>query len=137
MADFNQQVIDEFPQRRRGRGPFEGAPVLLLQTVVARSGAARTSPMTYQQVGDAGAIFTSKAGASDNPVCSDNLIAQPEVVIEVGTSPVEVRACEVEGDDRESIWSAQKVVYPAFGGNEVATGQNMANVRRCPPRRQL
>ena len=50
----NSQVIDEF--RRNGGqvgGNFEGAPVLLLHTVGAKSGAERINPMMYQQVGDA------------------------------------------------------------------------------------
>ena len=59
----NSQVIDEFC-RNGGQvgGNFEGAPVLLLHTVGAKSGAERINPMMYQQVGDAYAVFACAAG---------------------------------------------------------------------------
>ena len=43
--DFNQQIIEEF-RANDGRvgGPFEGARLLLLTTVGARSGAPHTTP---------------------------------------------------------------------------------------------
>ena len=83
----NSQVIDEF--RRNGGqvgGNFEGAPVLLLHTVGAKSGAERINPMMYQQVGDAYAVFASAAGDDDHPAWYHNLLADPDVTAEVGTT---------------------------------------------------
>ena len=99
MSDWNQQVIEEF--RSHGGhvgGQFEGAPLLLLHHVGKRSGTDRLSPMMYQQVGDAWAVFASKAGAPDNPDWYHNLLANPDASIEVGdgqeitTVPVRARA---------------------------------------------
>ncbi|MEV4531973.1 nitroreductase/quinone reductase family protein, partial [Streptosporangium sp. NPDC049304] len=46
--EFNQQIIEEF-RANGGRvgGPFEGARLLLLTTVGARSGARHTTPLGY------------------------------------------------------------------------------------------
>jgi hypothetical protein len=46
--DFNARNIAEF-RANHGRvgGPFEGAPLLLLHTVGARTGAHRVNPMMY------------------------------------------------------------------------------------------
>jgi hypothetical protein len=66
-------VIDEF--RRNGGhvgGNFEGAPVLLLHTIGAKSGTERINPMMYQQVGDAYALIASAAGDDDHPSWSHN-----------------------------------------------------------------
>jgi hypothetical protein len=73
MHAQNSQVIDEF--RRNGGhvgGNFEGAPVLLLHTIGAKSGTERINPMMYQQVGDAYAVFASAAGDDDHPAWFHN-----------------------------------------------------------------
>ena len=51
MSDWNSKIIDEF-RANEGKvgGPFEGAPVLLLHTVGARTGQKRVNPMMYRQV---------------------------------------------------------------------------------------
>ena len=51
MADWNSKIIEEF-RANEGKvgGPFEGAPLLLLHTVGARTGQQRVNPMMYRQV---------------------------------------------------------------------------------------
>ena len=51
--DFNQRNIAEF-RANHGRvsGPFEGAPIVLLHSVGARSGKPRTNIMMYLADGD-------------------------------------------------------------------------------------
>lgn len=122
MNDFNQQIIDEF--RANGGqvgGGFEGAPMLILHSTGARSGQERVIPLVYQQVGDAYAIFASKAGAPTNPDWYHNLVAEPSASIEVGTETVPVTARVLEGDERDAIWARQKELMPGFADYEAAT----------------
>ena len=105
----NSQVIDEF--RRNGGqvgGNFEGAPVLLLHTVGAKSGAERINPMMYQQVGDAYALFASAAGDDDHPAWYHNLLAHPDVSAEVGTTTLALHARVLDDAERAPIWERQK-----------------------------
>ncbi len=122
MADFNewnQQIITEFRENGgKCGGMFEGAPMLILHSTGAKSGLERLNPLMYQQAGDAWAIFASKAGAPTNPDWFHNLVAQANASIEVGTDTVAVRARVAEGDERQQIWSAQKVAWPQFAGYE-------------------
>lgn len=120
--DFNQTIIDEF-RANEGHvgGQFEGAPLLLLHTVGAKTGQARVNPMMYQQVGDGVAVFASKAGAPDNPAWFHNLVAHPDVTAEVGTDTVALHARVAEGDEREQIWERQKTDYPGFADYESQT----------------
>lgn len=123
MSDWNAQVIAEF-RANGGRvgGSFEGAPLLLLHTVGAKSGAERVSPMMYRQVGDGWAVFASYAGRPENPAWYHNLKAHPdEVQIEVGTETVPVSARELTGDERAEVWEAQKRDYPGFAEYERKT----------------
>jgi len=107
--DFNGKVIEEF-RANGGKvgGFFEGAPLLLLHHNGAKTGAERVNPLVYQQVGSSYAIFASAAGRPRDPQWFRNLVAHPQVTIEVGTSTLTARARVAEGDERASIWTAQK-----------------------------
>ncbi len=122
MNDFNQRIIEEF-RANGGRvgGPFEGAPMLLLHTTGARSGAERVSPVVYQPDDGGWVVFASKGGAPTNPDWFHNLRAHPDATIEVGTDTVPVVARVAEGDERERLWSRQKERMPGFADYEQKT----------------
>lgn len=92
-------------------GNFEGAPLLLLHSIGARSGQERVNPMMYQAVGDGFAVFASKGGADSNPDWYYNLRAHPEARIEVGTETLDVSARVLDAEEREPIWQEQKARY--------------------------
>jgi len=122
MSDFNQQIIEEF-RSNRGKvgGQFEGAPLLLLHTTGAKSGAERVNPVMYQQVGDDLAVFASKAGAPSNPDWYHNLVTNPRASVEVGEERYDVDSRVAEGQERNRIWEAQKSAYPGFADYERQT----------------
>jgi deazaflavin-dependent oxidoreductase (nitroreductase family) len=126
MNDFNRQIIEEF-RANEGRvgGGFEGAPMLLLHTTGARSGKERVSPLAYQALGDSYAVFGSKAGADTNPDWFHNLVANPDVTIEVGTDTKQVQARVAQGDERTKIWEAQKRRMPPFADYEASTSREI------------
>ncbi len=122
VNDWNAAIISEF-RANEGKvgGQFEGAPLLLLHTTGARTGQERIAPMMYRNVDGGYAVFASKAGADTNPDWFHNLVANPDVTVEIGSETVAVRARVAEGDERESIWTAQKTEYPGFAGYEAKT----------------
>ena len=126
MADYNQAIIDEF-RGNGGRvgGAFEGAPLLLLHTIGAKSGKERVNPVMYQPMGEEYALFASKAGADEHPDWYHNLRAQPDVTVEVGTAVVPVTARVAEGEERELIWQRQKSDYPGFADYEEKTDREI------------
>jgi deazaflavin-dependent oxidoreductase (nitroreductase family) len=126
MSDWNDKIIEEF-RANGGKvgGQFEGAPVLLLHTIGAKTGQARVNPMMYQSVADGYAVFASKAGAPTNPDWYHNLLAHPQVKAEIGTSTVELRARVADGAEREQIWTAQKAAYPGFADYERKTSRKI------------
>ena len=120
--DWNAKIIEEF-RANEGRvgGQFEGAPLLLLHSIGARSGKERVNPMMYQAVGDAYAVFASKGGAPSNPAWYHNLVAHPDATVEVGARTVAVRARIADGAERATIWETQKDRYPGFADYEANT----------------
>jgi deazaflavin-dependent oxidoreductase (nitroreductase family) len=121
-GDFNQTIITEF-RANGGKvgGPFEGGHLLLLHHTGAKSGTERVNPVAYREVGDDLAVFASKAGAPTNPDWYYNLLAHPETTVEIGTETVPVVAREAKGDERTTIWEAQKKENPGFAEYEAAT----------------
>jgi deazaflavin-dependent oxidoreductase (nitroreductase family) len=122
MSDWNTSIIEEF-RANGGKvgGQFEGAPLLLLHTVGAKTGQERVNPMMYRRVGDNYAVFASKAGAPTNPDWYHNLVANPDVTAEIGADTVQLRARVAGPDEREPIWTAHKTQYPGFADYETKT----------------
>src|SRR5437899_1657505 len=98
-SDWNTPTIQEF-RANGGRvgGGFEGAPLLLLHTLGAKSRKLRVNPMMYQADGDRFAVFASKGGAPTNPDWYYNLLADPHVSVEVGTETFDAIARVAEGE---------------------------------------
>ena len=115
MSDFNENVINEF-RANGGKvgGPFEGASMMLLTTTGARSGQARTKPVVYTKDGDRFVIIASKAGAPTNPDWFHNLVANPEVTLEVGDERFPARATVTSGEERRRLYDAQAALMPGF-----------------------
>jgi deazaflavin-dependent oxidoreductase (nitroreductase family) len=120
--DWNQAIIEEF-RANGGRvgGQFEGAPMLLLHSVGAKTGKTRVNPMMYQDLGDGLAVFASKGGAPTNPDWYHNLVANPLATVEVGEERFDVTARVAHGEKRERIWATQKERYPGFAAYERKT----------------
>jgi deazaflavin-dependent oxidoreductase (nitroreductase family) len=126
MTDWNSKIIEEF-RANGGKvgGQFEGAPLLLLHTVGARTGQPRVNPMMYQAIPDGYAVFASKGGAPVNPDWYYNLLAHPRVTAEIGTSTADFLARVAEGQERERIWAAQKAAYTGFADYERNTSRQI------------
>jgi deazaflavin-dependent oxidoreductase (nitroreductase family) len=131
--DFNERNIAEF-RANHGRvgGNFEGAPLVVLHTVGARSGRPRTNIMMYLADGERNLIFASKAGADDNPAWYWNLKANPDARIEVGDDIVDVHATELEGAERDEKYALQAERYPGFADYERKTSRVIPVVALTP-----
>jgi deazaflavin-dependent oxidoreductase (nitroreductase family) len=120
--DWNATIIEEF----RGNhgvvgGMFTGAPVLLLHTKGARSGVERVNPMMYLEEDGVIYIFASYAGAPKDPDWYFNLVATPEVSVEVGDETFNAVATPVDREVRDRVYAVQASRYPNFADYETKT----------------
>ena len=115
VDDWNKKIIEEF-RANGGRvgGNFEGAPLLLLHTTGAKTGAERVNPMMYLDLDGRRFVFASKAGHPTNPAWYHNLVANPAVRVEVATETYSATARPVTGDERDRIYAEQARRYPGF-----------------------
>ena len=135
MSDWNTQIIEEF-RANAGKvgGDFDGAPMILVHPTGAKTGTERVTPLVYQPVGDAFAVFGSKGGAPTHPHWYLNLAANPDTVVEVGVETLPVRARVLDGDERDRIWAKQKELMPGFADYESTAGDRVIPVVLLEPR---
>ena len=82
-----------------------GRPMLLLRTVGRRTGKPRTSALLYVPDGDRYAVIASKGGDPKHPGWFHNLMAAPDVEIQVGRKRIPVHARVAEGEERSRLWA--------------------------------
>ena len=124
--DFNQQVIDEF-RANEGQvgGYFANSTLLLLHSTGAKSGQPRLNPLMTMAIGDDYVIIASKAGAPKHPDWYYNLVAQPEVEIEVGAERFPVRARLTEEPERSQLYQQVADQFPIFAEYEKKAGRTI------------
>lgn len=126
-AEFNRQLMAEF--RANGGevgGMFAGAPLVLLTTVGARSGRPRSNPAVYAPDGDRLLVFASNGGGDKNPDWYHNLLANPQVTVEIsdgagGVDRFPATAEPLVGEERDRTYAAQCERDPAFTAYQEGT----------------
>jgi deazaflavin-dependent oxidoreductase (nitroreductase family) len=117
VSDWNQQIIDEF-RANSGRvgGMFEGAPMILIHHVGAKSGTERVTPLVHFPEEDGRTVIVASAGGAPNhPAWFHNLKANPKLDVEVGTETYPVVAEEITGAERDDLWKQIVAKSPGFG----------------------
>ncbi len=115
IDELNQSVIEEF-HANQGKvgGPLAGMPVLLLTMTGAKSGRTLVRPLCYSRDGERLVIIASYGGAPQNPPWYHNLVAHPDVTVEVGTEKFKARATQMHGAERERLFAETAKVMPLF-----------------------
>jgi deazaflavin-dependent oxidoreductase (nitroreductase family) len=115
MSDWNKRIIKEF-RANEGKvgGNFENMTLLLLHTIGAKSGLSRLNPAAYTKDGDRLVIIASKGGADTHPDWYHNVVANPNVTIEVGKEKYDAVATVEEEPERTRLYDQMAAQYPGF-----------------------
>jgi len=113
---MNAAVITEFRETGgKAGGVFEGKPLVLVHHTGAKSGTARIAPLVPLLDDGRIYIFASKGGADTHPDWYRNLVAHPEITVELGTDTFAATARVLDGDERDGVYAKQVAVEPQFG----------------------
>jgi deazaflavin-dependent oxidoreductase (nitroreductase family) len=125
MKAHNRQLIAEF--RAAGR-QLEDRPLLLLTTTGARGGRPHTAPMMYVPEGPDGGrllVIASNAGAPRHPDWYFNLVAHPQVTVEVAGESYPATAVVLEGAERDRVFAAICERYPFFRDHQAGISRQI------------
>ncbi len=108
----NKAVIEEF---RTHGGQVKGwDPLILLTTIGAKTGQPRIAPLMLVTDGDRILAVASKGGNPKHPEWYLNLLAHPEVTVEVGSEKFETAARILTGNEREQAFRRAAEVFPPY-----------------------
>jgi len=113
---LNDPVTEEF-RANGGKvgGWVDGADILLLTTIGAKSGQPRLAPLAYFVIDGKMLIVGSKGGVPKHPDWVHNLRANPRAHIEVGTAEYDVVARELPPAERDETYPKVVAVRSEFG----------------------
>lgn len=115
MSDFNEKVIAEFRENEGVVGGyFEGKTLLILHTVGAKSGQERLAPVMYYKDDDRYVVIASKAGADSHPDWYHNIVANPDISVEVGTEEFDVVATVTDEPERTELYEKMEAIAAGF-----------------------
>jgi deazaflavin-dependent oxidoreductase (nitroreductase family) len=114
-------------------GKAMGMPVLKLTTVGRKSGDRRATMLTAPLVeGDDVILIASFGGDDRNPAWYLNLVAEPDVEIEIEGSKRLMRARVAEGDERARLWGAVTAAHDNYADYQRKTDREIPVVVLSP-----
>jgi len=124
-------IIEEF---RANRGivaaPYENPPpMMLVHTQGRRSGRAHITPMRCLPENDHWYVFASAHGGDRHPDWYWNLVANPDIAIELGTETIPVHATVLEGAERDRVFSIQSSRFSTFAGMQARLARQIPVIR--------
>jgi deazaflavin-dependent oxidoreductase (nitroreductase family) len=89
-------------------------PTLLLVTKGRRSGKLQTLPLIYGEAEGGHVIVASRGGAPSHPAWYLNLVAHPEVWVQIAAERFRVKARTATGAERETLWRRMVDIFPPY-----------------------
>ncbi len=113
LKERNRQVIEQF----RAGGEIDGMHrdrILLLTTTGARTGREHTTPLMFVRDGERLFVIAAAGGAPADPDWYRNVVAGPEVTVEIGQERYAAGATPLAGEDYTREWEKIKAQYSFF-----------------------
>ena len=96
-------------------------PCLLILAIGRKTGNATTLPLLYGETDGGYVIVASRAGSAQHPGWYLNLLAHPDIRIQVGPERLRVRARDTDGAEREALWNQMAELYPPYNDYQALT----------------
>ena len=111
---------------------MNGTPICLVTMTGAKSGKKRIIPLMYNPIGEDVILVASLGGAPQNPLWYHNLVAHPDVQIQVGATTRDMRCRQASRDEKDALWPAIVANFPSYGAYQRRTDRDIP-VMICSP----
>jgi deazaflavin-dependent oxidoreductase (nitroreductase family) len=107
--------IEEYVRSGGQKGHiWHGFPTLLMTTRGRRSGALRRTALIYGRDGDRYLVVASNGGSHNHPAWYLNLVANPEVDLQVGPETFRARARTATDEEKPRLWETMTSIFPRY-----------------------
>src|ERR1700753_281221 len=108
-------------------------PALLLTTTGRKSGDKFIFPLFYGTDGNSYFVIASKGGAPQHPGWYRNILANPDVEVQVGTRKLKARARTIAaGAERDRLWKKALEFWPPYADYALKTDREIPVVMLDP-----
>jgi deazaflavin-dependent oxidoreductase (nitroreductase family) len=104
---------------------WRGTEILLLTTIGRRSGTPRRTALIYREIDGNYVVVASKGGSEQHPLWYLNLVANPEVEVQIKDTTVHAVARTAEGDERARLWDLLAEVWPDYNDYQTKTDRQI------------
>ena len=111
---------------------LHGIPVLLLTVVGRKSGRRLTSPLTYIMDGDRAVVAASRTGMDHHPAWYLNLVANPDVEVQMRGDVRPMRAHTADDAERAVLWPKLVAANPDYGAYQARTQRKIPVIVLSP-----
>ncbi|MBK1786262.1 nitroreductase family deazaflavin-dependent oxidoreductase [Prauserella cavernicola] len=102
-----------------------GAPILILTTTGRKTGKERKFALIYQEHDGAYVIVASKGGADEHPGWYHNLVANPDVKVQVKADKFTAKARIAGEREKAVLWPKMAAVWPSYDDYQKKTDRNI------------
>ncbi|HEY8705313.1 MAG TPA: nitroreductase family deazaflavin-dependent oxidoreductase [Gaiellaceae bacterium] len=99
----------------------EGSPILILTVAGRVSGKEYSTPLIFGRDDESYVIVASQGGRPQHPDWYLNLVAQPEVGVQVKADTFRARARTAEGEERERLWLQMNGIWQHYDEYQTKT----------------
>jgi deazaflavin-dependent oxidoreductase (nitroreductase family) len=99
--------------------------ILLLTTTGHRSGEEHTVPLLYLHDGDRYVVIASYGGRPHHPTWYENLLAHPEVAVQIRSRRRSMLARTATPEERERWWPQVVAAYQGYADYQSRTGRKI------------
>jgi deazaflavin-dependent oxidoreductase (nitroreductase family) len=102
-----------------------GAPILILTTGGRKTGKERTNALIFQPHGDDYVVVASKGGSDQPPAWYLNLLADPDVTVQVKGDRFAAHARTATAEEKPELWRAMTAVWPDYDRYQTKTDREI------------
>jgi len=124
-SEWVRDHVDKIEQSGGSDSELNGKRVVLLNTIGAKSGKLRKTPLMRVEHNGEYAVVASLGGAPKNPVWYYNVKRNPRVELQDGDTTGDYDAREVFGDEKATWWDRAVAAWPDYADYQKNTDREI------------
>jgi F420H(2)-dependent quinone reductase len=124
-SEWVRDHVDKIEQSGGSDSELNGKPVVVLNTIGAKSGKLRKTPLMRVEHNGEYAVVASLGGAPKNPVWYYNVKQNPRVELQDGDTTGDYEAREVFGDEKATWWERAVAAWPDYADYQKKTDREI------------